>query len=131
METTQEVARKPTFGGRKHVGGKKGARVPPQMLRDMRWAYKHAHDGEEGTPIQEDFRKDYRENRQKFLDCLSREERLYNQSGGKAVKQAAAVGASVGEAAVPAGPPALGPDEGIERCVGLVEGLLGEVSGEQ
>lgn len=104
------------------VKERSGRRTVPQLLIDMRWAYRHRSDDVEGSPNQQLFRDQLKDKPKEFLDRLERLEKEFAKGGPErptVKKPAQAEGASQQ-------PPA--EDAGEARCVELVERLLAEAS---
>jgi hypothetical protein len=130
----------------KNIGGRpKGTPDTPQLLRDMRWAYKNAGRERSGTPNQEAARGDLERDRDGFLKRLTEMEKSWEKRRKEIIaerQRRAELAASLPPiqfagmppppppdltppptpaAAVPAAPP---PDLGTERCLELVGRLI-------
>ena len=98
-------------------GSKKGRRQPPEYLRDLRYVYRNEREITGETQGQKILRKLLLEDPAKFLDRLQKAELDHRKTTLRPTPPEAETKGDVGPAAEAA-------DEGAERCLGLIEGLL-------
>ncbi len=109
-----------------HVGGKPGRRIPSQVLRDLRWAYKNFGKERVGTAQQMDFKEMYKEDRKGFLELLTKHETLHR------VRRPGEKGTGKTEGTGQGGPSGGGDaDPGLDALVERVERLLREKEWEK
>lgn len=126
----------------KNTGGRpKGTPDTPQLLRDMRWAYKNAGRKTSGTPTQEAARTDLEQDRAGFIKRLTELERSWEKTRQSIMadrRKRAELTAAASTPPVPGPPPDLTPptpvaavvpaapppDLGTVRCLELVGRLI-------
>src|SRR5262249_21381520 len=107
---------------KRHTGGKKGARRPSRLLRDLRAVYEQDKE-KDSSPGQRALRQLFEENPKEFINQLRQAEREYQAQGRAA--------GSPKQAARPVEPAAVTekPDEGTQRALLLAQQIL-EQAGE-
>ena len=108
---------KALFGG--HRGGKKGAKKPSKLLRDMRWVYEHVDESQDVTQGRKICRGLLKDDPQKFVSQLQAMEREHRSGGPKREQAVAAKEAEAAGAVASA-------DEGTVGVLELIDRLLGE-----
>jgi hypothetical protein len=125
---TQEDVVKPVGGAqtgpkKRHTGGKKGARKPSKLLRDMRWCYETTpEEGETLTPGRAMCREFQKKDQGEFLKMLRDLEKALLAGRPKPVPGSSGTG---GPASGSSGP-TLGLDKGEETTREMIDKLLGE-----
>jgi hypothetical protein len=127
-EGAQDPIKAPTGGAqeprrKRHTGGKKGARKPSKLLRDMRWCYETTpEEGETLTPGRAMCREFQKKDQGEFLKMLRDLEKALLAGRPKPVPGSSGTG---GPASGSSGPTP-GSDKGEETTREMIDKLLGE-----